>query len=143
MVGVGCHVYVANSNEGIGALEISGLPGCGAPAPPPNATPISFAAFCTTEDSFDEDDVTITDVLYKNDDPDEPVSIAWTSQTTLSTVVLKAGPSMYNYAGGTSGGAASEEGTPAGTDQSPTSPCPDGEDLILKNEDVGDKGEED
>ena len=137
------YTYTVEDNEGGTSNEATVAITVEAPDPPPppsNAKAISFAAFCTTQDPFDEDDVTITDVLYKNDNPDEPVSIAWTSQTPLSTVVLKAGPNMYNYAGGTSGGAASEEGTSAGSEQSPPSPCPDGEDLVIKDENVGDGG---
>lgn len=108
------------------------------PTPPSNARAISFAAFCTAQGSFDADDVTIVEVLNKNNNPSELVSIAWTSTTPLSTVVLKAGPNMYNYDGGSSGGAASEAGTPAGSSQSPSSPCPNGENLIIKDENVGD-----
>jgi hypothetical protein len=82
--------------------------------------------------------VTIVEVLNKNNNPSEPVSIAWTSTTSLSTVVLKAGPDITNHPGGTSGGAASGGGTSAGNNQSPNSPCPNGETLIIKDEDVGD-----
>lgn len=112
--------------------------GSSAPMPLSNTKAISFAAFCTTQGSFDPDDVSIVEVLYKNNDPNEPVSLAWTSQTALSTVVLKTGPNMYNYSGGTSGGAASEAGAPAGNQQSPSNPCPVSEQLLIKDEHAGD-----
>lgn len=141
--GVGCNVYIANSNEGVVALEIGGIAGCGdggddddgeAPDPPEDAKAISFAAYCTTEDNWSSDDVSIVDT--KENDDGEVVSIAWTSDTELSTVVLKAGTSLFNYDGGFSGGAASGAGDSAGSDQSPSSPCPSGEDLIFKDESV-------
>jgi hypothetical protein len=105
-----------------------------APNPPNGAKEISFAAFCTTKSNYSMDDVSIVDTKENGDG--EVASIAWTSDTELSTVVLKAGPSSLNYDGGLSGGAASGAGDTAGSGQTPSSPCPSGEVLILKEEDV-------
>jgi hypothetical protein len=46
---------------------------------------------------------------------------------SLDTVVLKAGPTIQNVPGGTAGTTTSGAGTDAGPDQSPPSPCPDGQ----------------
>lgn len=125
----------ATSNEATVEIEVKDVKS--APSPPSGAKAISFAAFCTTQGDFDADDVEIIDTITKGDGGEEEVlSIAWESDVQLSTVVLKAGPNMYNYPGGTSGGAASEAGDAAGSDQSPSSPCPDGEDLVVKKTDL-------
>lgn len=136
------YTYTVKDDDGAESNEATVTVTVNAPSPPTppanNPKAISFAAFCTTQGSFDTDDVTIVEVLNKNNNPNEPVSIAWTSTTGLSTVVLKAGNNMSNHSGGTSGGAASSGGTSVGNDQSPPSPCPNGENLIIKDEDVGD-----
>ncbi len=125
-------LYVSGGKEGTLVLDLSAAE---------NPKAISFAAFCTTQSDFAEDDVSITNV--RENDEDEPIEISWESATTLSTVVLKAGPSMYNY-DGESGTALSEAGDVPGTSQSPPRPCPAGEDLIVKNEDVdGDDDDDD
>lgn len=129
------YLYVANSTDGLVILRLNkSKSGDGGEAPdaPNGAKGISFAAFCTTQGNYDADDISITDIKEKEEG--EPVSIAWESDTELSTVVLKAGPSMWNYDGGSSGGAASGAGTSVGNDQSPPSPCPSGEDLVVKKE---------
>lgn len=119
-------LYVSGGKAGTLVLEL------GASGDNPKA--ISFAAFCTTQDNYDEKDVTITDTEEK--EPGEVIRINWESDTELSTVVLKAGPGMYNYPGGTSNEALVGAGDPPGVHQKPPKPCPKGEDLIVKNEDV-------
>lgn len=119
-------LYVSGGKAGTLVLEL------GASGNNPKA--ISFAAFCTTEDNYDESDVSITEREEK--EPGEVIRINWESDTELSTVVLKAGPGMYNYPGGTSNEALVEAGDAPGPHQKPPKPCPKGEDLIVKDENV-------
>jgi hypothetical protein len=78
--------------------------------------------------------VTATDISFavsdwkqEPGDPREPYALSWSSDVTLDAVVVKAGPTIQNFPGGTSGTATSAAGTDAGPDQSPPSPCPDGQ----------------
>jgi len=117
-------VYVSGGGDGTLVLELG-------TTNTPKA--VDFAAFCSRSDA-QEADVTVTDV--QTNDADDPIEINWTSDTELSSVVLKAGIGMYSYPGGTSGTARSEAGDTPGPNQAPSSPCPAEEDLVLKNEDI-------
>jgi hypothetical protein len=88
---------------------------------------ISFVAACPAGDDIETLDITVTETK----DGGEPVAIEWTSDEPVETVVLKAGPSMENFDadGAISGTAAVGEGTAAGSAQTPSSPCPDGDGL--------------
>jgi hypothetical protein len=88
---------------------------------------ISFVAACPVDDDIESLDITITETK----DGGEPVAIEWTSDHPVETVVLKAGTSMENFdaGGSTSGAAAVGEGTAAGSGQTASSPCPDGDGL--------------
>ena len=93
------------------------------------------------EDNFNPDDVSIVDT--QENDEGEVVSIAWTSDTELSSVVLKAGTSLFVHDGGSAGGAASGNGEeiekgqgPFTGPRTPDSPCLSEEDLVVKDESV-------
>jgi hypothetical protein len=88
---------------------------------------ISFVAACPADGDIGTLDITVTETK----DGGEPVAIEWTSDRPVETVVLKTGPSMENFDadGANSGTAAVGEGTAAGSGQTPSSPCPDGDGL--------------
>jgi len=102
---------------------------------------ISFVAACPADDDIGTLDITVTETK----DGGEPVAIEWTSDHPVETVVLKAGTSMENFDadGSASGAAAVGEGAAAGSAQTPSSPCPDGDGLKYEwNEDDGSFGSE-
>lgn len=62
-------------------------------------TAISFAAFCVEEsrDVPDADDIRITEIVYKDEEEEEPVEFTWESDVDLDRVVLKGGQEWYVY----------------------------------------------
>lgn len=107
------------------------------PAPPSTPTPgpdrpaISFVAFCVDPGASGE--VRIRPTVFKDGDRSEPVAVEWDSTMPVGTVVLKAGPGIENFPGGTRGSAVVGDGTSA-AGQSPPRPCPAGEALLVKFE---------
>lgn len=106
-----------------------------------NQPAISFVAFCVVEStSASASDVSITDIQYGNEG--EPFAITYESTVELSTVVLKGAHEWENFDGGTSGtvvfgtGKMPESaGKPnTGAEQTPSSPCPSGETIVVKFE---------
>lgn len=94
---------------------------------------ISFVAFCGTDLQAGDLDFEVTD---RKEDGD-PIAIEWenTGSGTVGTVVLKAGTWFYNFYvdGADSGTARVGDGEIVGQfadDQSPSEPCPDGENFV-------------
>lgn len=108
-----------SSGEGNGDGEL--LPG------------ISFVAFCGTDLAAADLDFEVTD---RKEDGD-PIEVEWeyTGSGTVGAVVLKAGTWFYNFYvdGADSGTARVGNGEIVGQfadDQSPSEPCPDGENFV-------------
>lgn len=95
-----------------------------------NPKAISFAAFCGGASSSD-----LSYSVSDRNDEGEPIEMSWDGSPDISTVVLKSGNEISNFDGST-GSARSESGETASRWQSPRSPCPWGESLILKDENL-------
>jgi hypothetical protein len=120
-VSVSAAVPAAPANES----EVGRESGPGNPA-------ISFVAICT-EPGAEGGRAAVRATVFKNGDPDEPVVVEWHTTARVATVVIKAGPRMERFPGGTSGTVAVGEGRP-GAGGSPSRPCPAGERLGVKFE---------
>ena len=81
---------------------------------------ISFVAVCGEDVSAEDVSLTVSETK----DDGEPLAVDWTSDEAVEDVVLKAGSSMEVFeTDSTSGTAAVGEGSAAGEDRSPPSPC--------------------